>query len=44
MPTEAAQAVGGTLGAGSTLEYHTCFVFFLNKEVTKAILKIAVSF
>lgn len=41
MPTEAAQAVGGTLGTGSTLEFPT---FFLNKDVTKAILNIPVSF
>lgn len=42
MATEAAQAVGGTLGAGHILEFS--FFFFFYKEVTEAILKIPVSF
>lgn len=42
MPTEAAQAVGGTLGVGNTLEFPT-FAFFY-KEATEAISETPVSF
>lgn len=42
MPTEAAQAVGGTLELAVPLNSPP--FFFFNKDVTKAILKIPVSF